>query len=427
MIPTILATVLLNWYRKRRLQRRRRLARLRKIHRLNIEFISILALFWATSIPDCSILTRKVKNRKRAWIIPRNRNFFNKLLSVPESNGLREEAFIENFRMRISCFNNLVALVRPKMQKALFAVREALTVEERVAIGITRFANGTTFSVTGRIFGVGKATAVQCFFDLMKALCGLKDQFIKFPSSNRDCELHIQTFKEYTKCKIPNIIAALDGTLVKIRKPTKNAVDFFCRKQYYAVNTQLCVGANLKILFMATGFAGSMHDSTQFRSTSLCSDLEENIVLRGPLAYLPDGTIYRPLLLGDGAYRLSNYLLKPYSGALNDSKRHYNRILSSARVIVENCNGVLKARWRLLLKMLECEVGNISDYITAACVLHNICQESKEPYDEQEAERIQITEAENTDTADGVQLHLDASNSGTQLREKIRLHLDTIR
>ena len=130
--------------------------------------------------------------------------------------------------------------------------------------------------------------------------------------------------QESTRCQIPNVIGALDGTLVKIRKPVDQAIDFFCRKQYYAVSTQLCVGANLEIFFMATGFPGSMHDSTQFRSTALCRGLENSTLLQVPFACLPDGTVFRPLLLGDGAYRLSSYLLKPYSGALNDSKRYYN-------------------------------------------------------------------------------------------------------
>ena len=125
---------------------------------------------------------------------------------MPNLNGLRDEACIENFRMRIMCFRNLVNLVKFKMAKVPFAVREALTVEERVAIGLTRFANGTTFSVTGRIFGVGKATAVQCFFDLVAALCAMKQQFIKFPSTLRDCERKIQKFQESTRCQIPNVI-----------------------------------------------------------------------------------------------------------------------------------------------------------------------------------------------------------------------------
>ena len=94
------------------------------------------------------------------------------------------------------CFRNLVILVKFKMAVP-FVVREALTVEERVAIDLTRFANGTTFSVTGRIFGAGKATAVQCFSDLVAASCAMKQQFIKFPSTIRDCERKIQISRVY--------------------------------------------------------------------------------------------------------------------------------------------------------------------------------------------------------------------------------------
>jgi len=41
--------------------------------------------------------------------------------------------------------------------------------------------------------------------------------------------------------------------------------------------------------------------------------------------------------------------LKPYlSEQLNDARNSYNRVLSSARAVVEQVFGLLKGRWRVL-------------------------------------------------------------------------------
>ena len=59
---------------------------------------------------------------------------------------------------------------------------------------------------------------------------------------------------------------------------------------------------------------------------------------------------------------------------LNHSQKKFNKALSSARVTIERAFGVLKGRWRCLLKRLDNNLENIPDIILACCVLHNITQ-----------------------------------------------------
>ena len=53
-----------------------------------------------------------------------------------------------------------------------------------------------------------------------------------------------------------------------------------------------------------------------------------------------------PSILGDSAYSLENWLMKPYSdsGNLSPNKARFNLALSRSRVVVENAFGRLKAR-----------------------------------------------------------------------------------
>ena len=94
-------------------------------------------------------------------------------------------------------------------------------------------------------------------------------------------------------------------------------------------------------------------------STDLFRKAEDGDILGEPVLTI-GGNHILPLLLGDGAYPLLRWLLKPYANnvALNPTQQHYSRVFfgvfSSARVVVQRAFGALKGRWRILLKILGC-------------------------------------------------------------------------
>ena len=83
-----------------------------------------------------------------------------------------------------------------------------------------------------------------------------------------------------------------------------------------------------------------------------------------------------PLVLGDEAYPLLPWLIKPYNfgSALTRSDKLFNKKFCSARVTGERAFGILKARWRCLLKRLDNQMENVLAAVIACCVLHNIRQ-----------------------------------------------------
>ena len=182
--------------------------------------------------------------------------------------------------------------------------------------------------------------------------------------------------------RIPQIMGAIDGCHIEINAPPDNHEDYFNRKQHYSVNLQGIVDSNLKFIHVTVGYPGSIHDARVLRLSGLYDLAENEQILSGPTRNI-NGTDIRPLLAGDSAYPLMNWLVKPYPdrGRLTPDQRKFNVKFSALRSVVERAFGTLKARWRIALKKVEQKPSTLKKTVIAACVLHNICIERGDLYD----------------------------------------------
>nr|CAH7746356.1 unnamed protein product [Callosobruchus chinensis] len=186
-------------------------------------------------------------------------------------------------------------------------------------------------------------------------------RWVTFPTSEEVIGRYIQQF--HNRYGFPGTIGSIDCTHVSIIAPPR---PYYNRKGYHSINVQLIVDAEGKILNVNARYPGSVHDSAVWQMSQINMHLRRKH-LQGNLYYH---------LIGDEGYPLSPWLLTQYPGNVPGNTPHgrYNIHLRRARNSVERVNGVLKGRFRCLLKhrTLNYDPIKCGRIINTCVVLHNI-------------------------------------------------------
>ena len=96
------------------------------------------------------------------------------------------------------------------------------------------------------------------------------------------------------------------------------------------------------------------------------------------------------MTVGDSVFPRYAWLVKGFSDTTrNEKERLFNEKLRSARVVTENCYGMLKGRWPILNKKIDMKLVNVA-YVTLLCIfLHNLCIAIKDPCKPRECLSVQ--------------------------------------
>lgn len=117
----------------------------------------------------------------------------------------------------------------------------------------------------------------------------------------------------------------------------------------------------MEFTYVWTGNPGSTHDATVLRMSDLFQNSDAKILV---------GFV----ILGDSAFPLLQWLITPFRdcGNLTGQQRKFNREHSRSRQVIERSFGLLKCRFRRLLRFKFSNM-KILVLVLAACVLHNLC------------------------------------------------------
>ena len=122
-----------------------------------------------------------------------------------------------------------------------------------------------------------------------------------------------------------------------------------------------------------------MHDARVLRNTQVSKLLDQGF--KEPKVAIRKDMI-SPYLVGDSAYPLTESLVKPLSDSATDpAENKCNKELSRARVGIECAFGVLKSRFRIVMKGCEDQLTTFNQTILACCVLHNMCVQNDDRFE----------------------------------------------
>jgi len=186
-----------------------------------------------------------------------------------------------------------------------------------------------------------------------------------------------------------------------------------------SVVLQAIVDHQLMFRDISCKLPGSCHDAEVLRESDLYRN-HDTMMPRGVKTV--DGMDIPYLILGDPAYPLLPWLMKNYPYDRNSTAEmdSFNVHLNKGRVLVENAFGRLKARWRILLKQSEVHYEFVPRIVAACCILHNICEMSKDTCNDAWLIGVEEAGLEPVDTPDYVP---ENSPDAVDVRDHLMLYL----
>lgn len=153
----------------------------------------------------------------------------------------------------------------------------------------------------------------------------------------------------YKKWNMPNCLGAIDGKHVVLEAPPKSGSLYFNYKGTFSIVLMATCDADYNFTTIDVGGYGKQSDGGIFMGSTLGKKLASRSLNVCEDRKLPRTDRTMPcFFVGDEAFPLSTYLMRPYSGrGLDPEKRIFNYRLSRARRCIENAFGILTSRWRV--------------------------------------------------------------------------------
>ena len=128
------------------------------------------------------------------------------------------------------------------------------------------------------------------------------------------------------------------------------------------------------------GSYGSNNVSGVFKNSKMGEQFFENKVHIPEADSLEGSSISEKVpyyLVGDEAFPLQSWLLRPYPGqGIPEEQVIFDYRLSRARRVIENAFGILSARWRIFMRPIQSSVDSTQMIVRAAVVLHNFLRQT---------------------------------------------------
>ena len=342
---------------------------------------------------------------RRFWTLTRSGQWF----EIVET-AFTEKEWYDNFRVSRSTFDYIVREIQDEIVRKDTPMRKAVSPRKRTAITLYYMSSTAEYRTIANLFGVSTSFVCLCIRDVCKAITKkLKNDFLKVPKGE-DLREVMRLYKE--KWGFPSCAGAIDGTHIPIQAPLENRTDYINRKSYHSIVMQALVDSKYLFRDVVIGWPGSVHDARVLSNSELynrgCNGQRFDPSMKESILGVDMG----PLILGDPAYPLLDWLIKAYPENQNTPnwQRNFNYRLSRARMTAEDTLGRWKGRFRRVLKRIDMAVRSACYLVAASCILHNICELRKDDFLEEWLEDVHnaVEQPDNIPLAN--QRERDASN-----------------
>ena len=245
------------------------------------------------------------------------------------------------------------------IEKKCTRLRKPLSVGKKLAYTSRFLATGELYSSLQYQFRISKS-AISIFVpEVCSAIyMALRDVYLAFPKAEREW-LDIST-NIYKYWQFPNALGAIDGKHTAIFKPQSASGSLFYNyKGFCSVVLLALVKHNNQFLYVNVGCQGN--DGGVLKSSDLYHGIHSssfNIPNPTPLPKTGDPCWDEDeypdipyMIVGDEAFQLANYTMKPYSASrqLNDEQLVFNYRLFRFRRVGENAFGICVSKFRIFL------------------------------------------------------------------------------
>ena len=226
-------------------------------------------------------------------------------------------------------FHELLQCLTPRLTKADTNFRRALEPGLKLAITLRFLATGNSYHSLAYAFRVPHNTISVFLGEVCEAIIAeYGDEVVTLPDSEDDWRELSDKFG--SRWNFHNAIGAIDGKHIAIKAPKNSGTVYHNYKGFFSIILLGVVDADYKFIWVNVGANGSTSDCAVFNQSDLKTALEDNTLgLPPPRPLLGDDTPIPYFLVGDDAFPLRQWIMKPFSSRhLTDEERIFNYRLS---------------------------------------------------------------------------------------------------
>ncbi|XP_065324676.1 uncharacterized protein LOC135931473 [Gordionus sp. m RMFG-2023] len=304
--------------------------------------------------------------RRHRFLEGRDQGIFRTFDSIPSY----PDKFRQMFHMHVETFNYILTKLE-SIDTTIVIHKNSISMKHRLYITLIYLTTGMSFRKIALYAKIGKTSVSTIVTSTCRLIwIGLQPKHLCLPTVEQMLEISAEYFR---KSGFPHIIGSIDGKHVKIKQPKKSGSTFYNYKKYNSIVIQGISDDKARFMLIEVGFPGSISDRSIFSKSLFYEGMINKIIKIPNPNFLPSTDIRAPyVFVGDDAYPLLDFIMKPYKTNLNDNKSTFNTKLSKARVSIERCFGIMSAKFRHLYKPSETNITNTIQIVKADCLLHNI-------------------------------------------------------